>query len=99
MILYLFQILTLHVVTKLVEFRRWTTPVQHRHISLTEYLENLVSQLLVGLVNVSLGQDVERGSHQSKECCIEVDSSISTQRHVHSDQALENISVSMRKHI
>ena len=47
-----------------------------------------MSELLVGLVNVSLGEDVERGSHQSKERSVEIDCSVSTERHVHGYQPL-----------
>ena len=55
--------LTLPAVAELIKLGRGTALVQDGHIGLTENLENLMSQLLVGLINVSLGEDVERGSH------------------------------------
>lgn len=48
------------------------------------------SKLLVGLVNVALCLDLERGSNQGKERGIEHDCAIAVQRHVHAHQALEH---------
>ena len=50
---------------------------------------DLVTKLLVGLVDVALGEDVERGAHQSEESRVEVDRPVRVQGHVHRDQALQ----------
>ena len=54
-----------------------------------------MSELLVGLVNVSLSEDIERGSHQSKQRGVEIDCSVSTERHVHGYQALNTNIISL----
>ena len=50
---------------------------------------DLVTKLLVGLVDVALGEDVEGGAHQSEESRVEVDRPVRVQGHVHRDQALQ----------
>ena len=50
---------------------------------------DLVTKFLVGLVDVALGEDVERGAHQSEESRVEVDRPVRVQGHVHRDQALQ----------
>merc|ERR1719350_1982904 len=64
------------------------TLVEDGDVCLSEDLENLVTKLLVGLVDVALGEDVEGGAHQSEESRIEVDRPVRVQGHVHRDQAL-----------
>ena len=49
----------------------------------------LMPQLLVCLIDISLCEDVQRCSHQCKQCGIEVDRTVGVERHVHSNQALE----------
>ena len=82
-------VLTLPRVPELVEFGRGAALVQHRHVGLPEDLEDLVAQLLVGLVDVALGEDVERGPHQRKQRRVEVHRAVSTQWHVHRNQSLD----------
>ena len=62
--------------------------VQDGDICLSEYLQDLMSELLISLVDVPLCEDVERGSHQSKQRGVEVDRPVSTEWHVHGDQTL-----------
>ena len=50
---------------------------------------DLVTKLLVGLVDVALGEDVEGGAHQSEESRVEVDRPVRVQGHVHRDKALQ----------
>ena len=50
---------------------------------------NLVTKLLVGLVDVALSEDVEGGAHQSEESRVEVDRPVRVEGHVHRDQALQ----------
>ena len=66
----------------------WTTRVEHLDILSFEYLLDLLPQLLIALVNVSIRHDVERGPHQGEQGCIEVDSSIRVESHVHAHQPL-----------
>ena len=62
--------------------------VQDGDICLSEYLQDLMSELLISLVDVAFCEDIERGSHQGKQCGVEVDSPIRTEWHVHGDQTL-----------
>ena len=87
--------LTLPAVAELIKLGWGTALVQDSHIGLTENLQNLMSQLLVGLINVTLSEDVERGSHQSKQCRVEIDCSVSTERHVHRYQPLNTNIISL----
>ena len=54
-----------------------------------------MSQLLVCLINVSLSEDIKRGSHQGKQCGVEIDCSVSTERHVHRYQPLNTNIISL----
>ena len=53
-------------------------------------LEDLRAQPLVGLVNVALGLDGERGAHEGEERRVEVDGAVRIERHVHRDEALQS---------
>ena len=48
------------------------------------------STLLVGLVNVALCLDLQRGSNQGKQCGVKHHCAIAVQRHVHAHQALKH---------
>ena len=80
---------TLHCLTSWT----WTAGVQHFHVDSFEYFHQLLPQLLVALINVSIGHDVERGSHQSKQSGVEVDGAVSVEPHVHGDESLAGHSV------
>ena len=54
-----------------------------------------MTKFFVGLINVSLREDVERGANKSKEGCIEVYRAVSIQRHVHRHKTLEVQGVTM----
>ena len=48
-----------------------------------------MTEFFVGLVDVSLREDVEGGADESKEGGVEVDRAIRIQGHVHGDKTLE----------
>lgn len=46
-----------------VRLGRWAALVQHPRFGLPEYLENLIPQFVIRLINISFCENVERCSH------------------------------------
>ena len=67
----------------------WTNLIQKLNISSLPDLKDLMSQLLVRLVDVALRLNGERRTNEGKQSCVEVHGAVRVQRHVHRDETLK----------